>query len=90
MLTQLAKAGEDVPALASRPILTPWQQTYMDAFHTLSSSRNYTSVGIAAIPYHQILLWMNEHKITDLSDREEFVIVLQSIDNTFLEHAHKK
>lgn len=78
------------PSLASRPKLTPWQQSFMDCFNTTSGSRQYTSAGSAEIPYPVIILWMNEHNITDLSDREEFVAIVQAIDKEYLNHVNKK
>ena len=89
MLIGLAKSGEIPPALSNRPKLTEWQQSFMDAFNCLNSSRAYTSVGPASIPYPYILSYLNEHRITDLSDREEFVMIVQAIDNAYLEHINK-
>jgi len=93
MLTQLAKAeGKITPgtALASRPTLTPWQQRFMDAFNTLSSSRNYTSASASVIPYPYILKWLDEHLIFDVSDREESVLIIQAMDSTYLQEVLKK
>lgn len=91
MLLDLAKAdGEEPPALARKPKLTPWHKSFMDCFNTLSSSRNYTSAGPASIPYPFILSWLDEHNIHDLSEREEFVSVVQAIDNAYISHTHKK
>lgn len=89
MLLDLAKAGTTPPALKNRPILTPWQQTFMEAFNTLSSSRNYTAAGVAHIPYPYLLAWLDEHQIFDLSDREEFVLIVQAIDNCYVSELSK-
>jgi hypothetical protein len=94
MLKGLAKAAqseEEMPtALLTRPKLTEWQQTFMDAFNTLNGSRTYTAAGPAGIPYPYILLWATEHSILDASDREEFVAIVQSIDMTYLSEVNKK
>jgi hypothetical protein len=89
-LQDLAKQGEDVPALLNRPTLTMWQRYFWEAYQTISSSRNFHSAGIASIPLTEIFTYFQIYNIRDLEMRDLYLQHIQTLDNTYLEHANKK
>jgi hypothetical protein len=89
-LQDLAKSGEEVPALKNRPTLTMWQRFFWDAYHVVNSSRNFHSAGLASIPLSEILAYFQIYNIRDLELRDLYIQHIQTLDNTYLEHANKR
>lgn len=81
--------GETPPALKFRPVLTQWQQPFMSAFHELSGSRNYHMAGAANIPISEILAYLELNEIYHPDDRQDYVTLIQCIDNAYLESQNK-
>ncbi len=82
--------GETPQALLSRPVLTQLEQPMFDAYQALSSSRNWTPVGPAAIPFSEISRYLEFNGILDLDEREEYIRIIQAIDSEYLTYINKK
>jgi hypothetical protein len=89
-LQDLAKQGEEVPALLNRPTLTMWQSYFWEAYQICSSSRRFHSAGIANIPLSEIFSYLDGYYIWDLEMRDLYLRHIQTLDNTYLEHVNKK
>jgi len=78
------------PALLNRPFPAEWETSYWEAFNRLSSSRQWTMGGPAAIPMSEMLAYFNMYGIDDATERDEYLFVLQELDAEYLDHASKK
>lgn len=76
--------GETPPALLARPILSQFEQPYMDAFNILSGSRQWTMGGPAAIPFSEIAAYLEFNHIDDPDEREEYITMIRSLDAEYL------
>jgi hypothetical protein len=90
-LAREAVTEEDIPAtLRNRPTLNQFQQPYFNMYKELSSSRQYTAHGIAEIPYHAKILWLNENDITCNDERRDYLYFVSEIDGAYLKHFFDK
>ena len=78
------------PAIKNKPELDSVEQAYWDAYTEIAGSRQWTSSGPAEIPYPIKIMWLDENHIFDPLTREDFLIVLKAIDQTYLDEAAKK
>ena len=74
-----------VSPLKDRPELEEWENEYVMAFYRLTSSRQ-TGMSIGAIPLSEILVYWEYFELDDL---EEFVFIIQAVDNAYLEQMDK-
>ena len=57
---------------------------------SLSMSRPATGFGPGAIPYSEMVAYMDENLIMDEDDREDFILAIQRMDLEFLKQAAEK
>jgi hypothetical protein len=86
-----ATTEDEIPqALRSRPKLNQFQMNYWLAYQEISGSRQYTSSGVAEIPYTEKLAWLNENDITDEDERATYHQMVSALDGAYLEHFYEK
>lgn len=73
-------------AITDRPELEFHEELYLKDFYTLSSSRQ-SGMGLGAIPVSEILKFCEHFEIPDSDD---FLYVIQKIDNAYLEFHRDK
>lgn len=83
-------ATGDYPAdyLAVQP-LQPWNRPIYAAFNILSGSRQWTMGGAAAIPFSEMVAYLNWQDITG-EDAEDWIYLLQQLDGAYLEDVNRK
>jgi hypothetical protein len=90
-LAKNAETEEDIPiSIRNRPRLDQFEQDYWQAYLDLSGSRQFTSAGVAEIPYKAKIAWLDEHEIYDPDERRDYFKIITHIDNAFLEHYYEK
>ena len=89
-MESLEQGGETPPALLNRPFPTQFEVPFWDAFNRLSRSRAWTEIGASAIPISEILAFLQLYEITDLEEKDEYVMIIQALDSTFLELTKNK
>lgn len=62
---------------------------YWAAFQELSMTRP-VGMGVGAIPFQEIVAWLDLHQITSLEDRLEYAKWVRYLDGVFLEHHAKQ
>jgi hypothetical protein len=86
-----ATCEDEIPfALRNRPVLNQFQVVYWVAFQELTDSRQYTSAGIAGIPYIPKIAWLDENGIVDPDDRRDYLRMISVLDSVFTEHHYEK
>jgi hypothetical protein len=63
---------------------------YWQAYLELTGSRQFTSAGVADIPYSEKVHWLNENEINDPDERNDFKQMITALDGAYLEHYYKK
>ena len=90
-MAEKATTEDKIPkALRSRPVLTQYQKEYWEAYRALASSRQFTSSGIAEIPYSEKILWLDENEIWDRDMRRDFMQMITMLDGVYTEDFYKK
>lgn len=82
---------EEIPlCIRNRPVLSQFQLPYWNFYQELTGSRQYTSSGVADIPYTEKVAWLNENDIQDPDDRRTYLQMIAILDATYLEHFYEK
>ena len=77
-------------AILNKPILTPGLELYYRAFWDLMADRQSGMNGVGMIQYSAISLWLTDHCMMDLDERDRFKIVLNYLDMAYLDHVRGK
>ena len=77
-------------AILNKPSLIPGLELYYRAFWDLMADRQSGMGGTGMIQYTAVSLWLSDHLITDLDDRDRFKIILNYLDMTYLNHVRGK
>jgi hypothetical protein len=72
------------PALLNRPVLSQFEQPFMDAFNECNDGRNWTMGGPTRIPPSEITAFFINHNITDPDEREEYIAMIRHLDAEYL------
>jgi hypothetical protein len=56
----------------------------MQAFQQLAAKRWVTSAGVQAIPFTEIVAWLNFNNVVDQYERDEYMQILSAMDLAFL------
>lgn len=92
-LNDIAKGAvteDEIPyALRNRPSLNQFQRCYYDMFMDLSGSRQFTASGVAEIPYHFKIMWLDENDILDPNERKDHLSMVAMLDGAYLKHFYK-
>lgn len=90
-LEQIEKETGITPdALRRRPLPTQFEQSFYNAFVTLSGSRQITAVGPMAIPLSEIKSFFELYEITDTDEQDEYLELIQTLDKAYLERSRNK
>lgn len=73
-------------AILDMPEMMPWEKPYVQAFYTLTSSRQ-SGMGLGAIPYSEMT---NYCQFWDVADPELFIHIMQKCDNAYLEEYNRQ
>lgn len=86
-----AVTEDEIPlALRNRPVLNQFQMVYWEAFQDLTGSRQYTSAGIAEIPFKAKIDWLDEEDIVDPDERRDYKQMITVLDNAYVASYHEK
>jgi hypothetical protein len=90
-LARNAETEEDIPlSIRNRPILNQYQILYWRAYMELADSRQYTSAGVASIPYTVKIAWLDENEVFDQDERNDYLGMIFLLDAAYLEHYYEK
>lgn len=73
-------------AIKDRPELEEYQSWYVEDFYRLTGSRQ-SGMGVGAVPVSEILIYGEKLGVGDL---EEFLEVMQALDNAYLDEYNQK
>lgn len=73
-------------AIKDMPEIEYWERPYIEAFYTLSGSRQ-VGMGVSAIPISEIIIYCDYF---DEPDPELFLYLMQRMDSAYLEEYSKK
>jgi hypothetical protein len=63
---------------------------YWIAYQDIAGSRQYTSSGVADIPYSEKITWLDENGITDIDERKDYLQIISSLDSEYLKDYYEK
>jgi hypothetical protein len=90
-IADVATTEEEIPqTLRSRPKLTQFQIPYWQAYQEITGSRQFTSSGVAEIPYLTKVKWLDENEVFDQDERNDFMYMFNLLDSTYLEDFYEK
>lgn len=90
-MAKLAKDGVPVPrAAVERPVLSPTEQWFWEAYQTLHPSRQNTGFGPGAIPLSEILVYAELMEVPAGESRHELVETIRAMDMAYLAWVSKK
>jgi hypothetical protein len=82
LINQKIPDWERQPAILSKPELNYlFEQPYVDAFYTLSSSRQFATGGISTIPVSEILIYWDHFQLDTM---ENFLEIMRNVDNAYV------
>lgn len=84
------KTGILPKALEDKEELTLWTEKYYRAFMSLVNSREITMNGIGYIPLSEIKAYLDLFKITDPEDVQEFLMMMEALDEVYVRHINSK
>lgn len=88
-LEGLREEGRNVPSLDNRPELDLGLLQYWEAFHVLSPSRQM-GMAVGFIPLEEMRAYLDIFGIEEAEERRRLVQYIQTLDQVFVEHQHKK
>jgi len=89
-LAEREKAGKAVPPFFSEmPELTYWEMTLWQAFSKLSNRRQ-SGFGLSPISYQDIILFLDQNRISDPEIREDYEHFISFLDNEFLKRKNEE
>ena len=84
---QAKKTGVVPPPLLRMPKLKRFDDVYLDAYNTLSSSRGSDMSGPQPIRLSEINAYFSVMGIDERDERVKYVALIQRLDRVYLEHA---
>jgi hypothetical protein len=93
VLEQRAARGEKIAVLENRPDVFEDLTEVWEAFWELAETRP-AGFGPGAIPFAEIVAWLNLHGVTRRQDREDYAYLIRALDRAWLnrwcnEHGEK-
>lgn len=82
--------GQTPQAIKDRPVITPVQAYYLDAFETLSEWRTYSAMGdLMPFTLADMVSYFTIYKIESVELRDSFVKHMKSLDRVYLDRKAK-
>ncbi len=79
----------EAPQIMTELPQVPLPDSFWDAFWELTSSRNI-GMTIGGIPYSEVVLWLNEHKISGTDNRLEYHQWIRFLDGKYIASTNEK
>ena len=81
-----AQKGARVRAFENIPLVPPHLEPIFSAFLTLSRRRPVHMAGVGAIPYAELIAWLDSRQIADADDRDYYLALFERLDIITVRH----